>query len=315
MGGMVGTLRRLGVAGRAATRSATPLRERVIEAVLLCCGWMSILVTVGILAVLAVETHAFFSEVSLSEFFLDRKWTPLFVDKHFGIWPLVAGTLLTTAIAISVALPLGLLAAIYLSEFASARTRKVIKPTLELLAGVPTIVYGYFALVFLTPILQAVVPGLAGFNALSPGIIMGIMILPMISSLSEDAIYAVPDSLREGAYALGASKVPTILRVVLPSALSGIAAAVTLAVSRAIGETMIVTIAAGQQPNFTLDPRVPIETMTAFIISISKGDTPTGTLEYRTIFAVASALFIMTFIMNMVSHRLARRMRTRQRQW
>ncbi len=310
---VIGTVRLPGVATRAAKRSATPLRERVIEAVLLGCGLLSILVTIGILAVLVFETYAFFSEVSLAEFFLDSKWTPLFVDKHFGIWPLVAGTLLTTAIAIGVALPLGLMAAIYLSEFASARTRKVVKPTLELLAGVPTIVYGYFALVFLTPILQSVVPGLAGFNALSPGIIMGIMIIPMISSLSEDALYSVPNSLREASYALGASKVPTIIRVVLPSATSGIAAAVTLAISRAIGETMIVTIAAGQRPNFTLDPRVPIETMTAYIISISKGDTPTGTLEYRTIFAVASALFVMTFIMNMVSHRMARRMRRRGR--
>src|SRR5690606_23611666 len=200
--------------------------------------------------------------------------------------PLVAGTLLTSAIAIAVALPFGLLAAIYLSELASPRARRILKPTLELLAGVPTIVYGTFALVFVTPLLQRVVPDLAGFNALSPGIVMGFMIMPMISSLAEDALYAVPGSLREASYALGSSKLPTIFRVVLPSATSGIAAAVTLAISRAIGETMVVTIAAGQQPNLTLDPRVPIETMTAYIVSISKGDTPTGTLEYQTIFAV-----------------------------
>jgi phosphate transport system permease protein len=292
-----------------ADRSATPLRERFIELGLLSSGALSVLITAGILGVLAFETLSFFSRVSLSEFFGDTRWTPLFTDKHFGIWPLVAGTLLTSAIAIAVALPLGLLAAIYLSEFASPRARRILKPTLELLAGIPTIVYGYFALVFVTPILQTFVPDLAGFNALSPGIVMGFMIMPMISSLSEDALYAVPNSMREAGYALGSAKLPTILRVVVPSATSGIVAAVTLAISRAIGETMVVTIAAGQQPNFTLDPRVPIETMTAFIISISKGDTPTGTLEFRTIFAVSSMLFLMTFAMNLVSHRMARRLR------
>jgi phosphate transport system permease protein len=202
------------------------------------------------------------------------------------------------------------MAAIYLSEYAAPRTRRILKPTLELLAGVPTIVYGYFALVFLTPLFQTFIPSLAGFNALSPGIVMGIMIIPMISSLSEDALYAVPNNLREGAYALGAAKLPTIFRVVLPAARSGILAALVLAVSRAIGETMIVTIAAGQQPNFTMDPRVPIETMTAYIISISKGDTPTGTLEYRTIFAVGTALFLITLAMNILSHRLARAVRS-----
>jgi phosphate transport system permease protein len=293
--------------GRA--EKALPLRERIIEMALLASGALSILVTAGILLVLLFETFEFFRRVSLSEFLGDTRWTPLFVDKHFGIWPLICGTLLTSAIAIAVALPFGLLAAIYLSEFASPRARRIIKPTLELLAGVPTIVYGYFALVFVTPLLQAVVPGLAGFNALGPGIVMGFMIIPMISSLSEDALYAVPNGLREASYALGAGKLPTILRVVVPSATSGIVAAVTLAISRAIGETMVVTIAAGQQPNLTLDPRVPIETMTAYIISISKGDTPTGTLEYRTIFAVGSMLFLMTLVMNLVSHRMARRLR------
>jgi phosphate transport system permease protein len=288
---------------------AQPFRERLIEIALFFCGALSVLVTVGILGVLAFETLEFFSDVSLAEFLGDTRWTPLFVDKHFGIWPLVGGTLLTSAIAILVALPFGLLAAIYLSEFASVRARKIIKPTLELLAGVPTIVYGYFALVFVTPLLQKVVPDLAGFNALSPGIVMGFMIIPLISSLSEDALYAVPVGLREAGYALGSSKLPTIFRVVIPSATSGIVAAVTLAISRAIGETMVVTIAAGQQPNWTLDPRVPIETMTAYIISISKGDTPTGTLEFRTIFAVGSMLFVMTLVMNLISHRMARRLR------
>ena len=291
------------------SKRAAPWHERLIEAGLFACGALSVLVTAGILLVLAFETFEFFRGVSLGEFLGDTKWTPLFVDKHFGIWPLVCGTLLTSAIAILVALPLGLLAAIYLSEFAPVRARRILKPTLELLAGVPTLVYGYFALVFITPILQKFIPDLAGFNALAPGIVMGFMIMPMISSLSEDALYAVPNSLREGAYALGSSKLPAVFRVVVPAARSGIIAAITLSISRAIGETMVVTIAAGQQPNLTLDPRVPIETMTAYIISISKGDTPNGTLEYRTIFAVGSMLFLMTFVMNLVSHRMARKLR------
>jgi phosphate transport system permease protein len=297
------------VARNGSPRSAVPWRERLIEAGLFACGALSVLVTGGILLVLAFETFEFFRGVSIGEFLGDTRWTPLFVDKHFGIWPLVCGTLLTSAIAIAVALPFGLLSAIYLSEFASIRARRIFKPTLELLAGVPTLVYGYFALVFVTPILQRAVPDLAGFNALAPGIVMGFMIMPMISSLSEDALYAVSNGLREGAYALGAARLPTIFRVVIPAARSGIIAAVTLAISRAIGETMVVTIAAGQQPNFTLDPRVPLETMTAYIISISKGDTPTGTLEYRTIFAVGSMLFLMTLAMNLVSHRMARKLR------
>jgi phosphate transport system permease protein len=294
---------------RASLRGGLPLRERAIEALLLCCGLLTILTTLGILGVLAVETFHFFQEVAPWRVFLDTQWTPLFADKHFGIWPLLSGTLLTSAVAIGVALPFGLLAAIFLSEVGSDRARRILKPALELLAGIPTIVYGYFALIVITPALQSVVPGLAGFNALSPGIVMGIMIIPMIASLSEDALYAVPQSLREGAYALGASKLPTIFRVVLPSAASGIAAAVILAVSRAIGETMVVAIAAGQQPRLTLDPRVPVETMTAYIVQVSMGDTPTGTLEYRTIFVVGTLLFALTFLMNVGSYRLARRFR------
>lgn len=293
-----------------ASRRAAPIFERGIEVVLVLCGLISIVTTVGIISVLAVETIAFFRDVPIADFLWDTQWTPLFIDKHFGVWPLVAGTLLTSTIAISVALPLGLLAAIYLSEFSSPTLRQILKPALEVLAGVPTIVYGYFALVFVTPLLQKVIPGLAGFNALGPGIVMGIMIIPMISSLTEDALYSVPDTLREGAYALGASRLPTIFRVVLPAASSGIAASVILAVSRAIGETMIVTIAAGQQARLTLDPRVPIETMTAFIVQISMGDTPSGTVEYRTIFAVGTALFLITFAMNMLSQRLRRRFLT-----
>jgi phosphate transport system permease protein len=284
-------------------------RERAIVAALLGCAALSVLTTAGIVAVLGVETVAFFGEVGLGEFFGDSRWTPLFADPHFGIWPLVSATLLTSAIAVGVALPFGLLSAIYLSEFAAPRARRLLKPALELLAGIPTIIYGFFALVFVTPLLQKLVPGLAGFNALSPGIVMGIMIIPMIASLSEDALTAVPASLREAAYGLGAGRLPTIFRVVLPSALSGIAASVVLAVSRAVGETMIVAIAAGQQPRLTLDPRVPIETMSAYIVQVSMGDVPTGTLAYRTLFAVGFALFAMTFVMNLFAQRLARRFR------
>ena len=281
-----------------------PLAERAIEAGLFASALATILTSVGIVGTLVVEAVGFFSEVSPAALFFDTEWTPLFVDKHFGIWPLLCGTLLTSAIALAFAVPLGLFAAIYLSEFANRRTRRVLKPALELLAGIPSIVFGYFALVALTPVLQKVIPGLAGFNALSPGIVIGLMVLPMIASLSEDAISAVPVSLREGAYGLGASKLSTIFRVVLPAAGSGIIASVILALSRAVGETMVVAIAAGQQARLTLDPRVPIETMTAYIVQISMGDTPAGTIEYRTIFVVGTALFVMTLIMNVVSHRL-----------
>ncbi len=283
------------------------LRERLITLFLAMCAFVSVVTTAGIVVILVKESWGFFSEVSLADFFGDTQWTPLFADKHFGIWPLLAGTLLTTVIAVAVAVPLGLLAAIYLAELASERVRRTLKPVLELLAGIPTVVYGYFALTFVTPVLQHVVPGLAGFNALGPGIVMGVMILPIVASLSEDAIYAVPASLREGAYALGAGRLATIFRVVLPSAFSGIAASVILGLSRAIGETMIVAIAAGQQPRLTLDPRVPVETMTAYIVQVSLGDTPTGTLEYQTLFAVGLALFVMTLVLNIVSHRLRQR--------
>ncbi|WP_428264498.1 phosphate ABC transporter permease subunit PstC [Haliangium sp.] len=299
-------------AGRDGPRrpSATPVQERLIEYGLVACGVLSILVSVGILAVLTIETALFFSEVPLADFFADLRWTPLFKsDQHFGIWPLISGTVLTSIIAIAVALPFGLMAAIYLSEFANPRTRKAVKPALELLAGVPTIVYGYFALTVVTPALQEVVPGLAGFNALSPGIVMGIMIIPMISSLSEDAIYSVPVSLREAAYGLGASRLQTIFRVVVPSAWSGIAAAFTLAVSRAIGETMIVTVAAGQQPHIGFDPREAVQTMTAYIVNVVGGDLEVASVEYRTLFAVGSTLFALTLLMNLLSYRLSQKIR------
>jgi phosphate transport system permease protein len=283
--------------------------EFIIERLLFLCAAFSILVTAGIILVLVWETAAFLRDVPLSDFLFGTVWTPLFYDKQFGVLPLVAGTLLASAIAMVVALPAGLLIAIYLSEYAALGVRRTVRPILEVLAGVPTVVYGYFALQFMTPLLQAVVPGLAGFNALSPGIVMGIMILPMVSSLSEDAMHSVPNGLREGAYALGATRMQTALRVVVPAAFSGISAATVLAASRAVGETMIVAIAAGQQPRLTLDPRVPVETMTAYIVQVSLGDTPTGTLEYRTIFAVGMLLFLSTFTLNLISNWLRERFR------
>ena len=283
--------------------------EFVIEWALFLCALLSIGTTAGIIAVLAIETLAFLREVPIADFLFGTNWTPLFATPSFGVLPLVAGTILVSAIAMAVALPMGLLSAVYLSEYAPRGVRRAIKPILEILAGVPTVVYGYFALLFVTPILQRFIPGLAGFNALGPGIVMGIMILPLVSSLSEDAMQGVPRGLREGAYALGATRMQTSLSVVLPAAFSGITAAFILAASRAIGETMIVAIAAGQQPRLTLNPLVPVETMTAYIVQVSLGDTPQGTLEYRTIFAVGMLLFLGTFGLNLVSAWLRERYR------
>jgi phosphate transport system permease protein len=290
-------------------RTTRTIVEFLIERTLFLSAAASILVTLGIIAVLLVETVEFLREVSIVEFLFGTVWTPLFYDSQFGVLPLLVGTLLTSAIAMLVALPAGLITAVYLSEYAPFLVRRLVKPILEVLAGVPTVVYGYFALLFVTPLLQQVLPGLAGFNALSPGIVMGIMILPLVSSLSEDALHSVPSGLREGAYALGATKMQTALRVVVPAAFSGISAAAILAMSRAIGETMIVAIAAGQQPRLTLDPRVPIETMTAYIVQVSLGDTPTGTLAFRTIFAVGMLLFVSTFALNLASNWLRERFR------
>jgi phosphate transport system permease protein len=283
--------------------------EGLIERGLLLCASISIGTTIGIIAILAIETFAFLREVPIAEFLFGTEWTPLFSTPRFGVLPLVVGTVLVSLIAMLVALPMGLLSAIYLSEYADSRVRRVLKPVLELLAGVPTVVYGYFALLFVTPLLQRLMPYLAGSNALSPGIVMGIMILPLVSSLSEDAMRAVPNGLREGSYALGATRMQTSLRVVVPAAFSGITAAFILAISRAVGETMIVAIAAGQQPRLTWDPTVPIETMTAYIVQVSLGDTPQGTLEYRTIFAVGMLLFLGTFGLNLVSAWLRERYR------
>jgi phosphate transport system permease protein len=283
--------------------------EFAIEWGLFLCALLSIATTVGIIVVLTIETVAFLREVSIVEFLTGTEWTPLFSVPRFGVLPLVVGTTLVSLIAMLVALPMGLLSAIYLSEYARPGMRRVVKPVLEVLAGIPTVVYGYFALLFVTPLLQRLMPSLSGFNALSPGIVMGIMILPLVSSLSEDAMRGVPRGLREGSYALGATKMQTSLRVVVPAAFSGITAAFILAVSRAVGETMIVAIAAGQQPRLTWDPTVPVETMTAYIVQISMGDTPQGTLEYRTIFAVGMLLFVGTFGLNLVSAWLRERFR------
>lgn len=273
------------------------------------CGAVCVLTTLGIMAVLVIQSIEFFSEVPLNKFLTDTEWTPLFADKHFGILPLITGTLLTTLIAISIALPLGLSIAIYLSEYSSKRFRDIVKPIMEILAAVPTVVYGFFALTVVTPALQLILPGLSGFNALSPGIVMGIMIVPLISSLSEDALYAVPRHLREGAYALGSTTLQTSLKVVVPAASSGIIVSVILAISRAIGETMIVAIAAGQQPRLTLDPTVPIETVTTYIVQVSLGDVPHGSLEYKTIFAAGLSLFVVTFILNNISFYIKKKYR------
>ena len=284
------------------------VREHIIRAALFCCGMISIATTLGIVGVLVYETSGFFAEVSVSDFLFDTQWTPLFTDnRHFGIWPLISGTFLTSFIALMIAIPIGLLLAIFLCEFATPRTRRVLKPFLEILAGVPTVVYGYFALLTVTPFLQKFFPELSGFNALAPGLVMGVMILPIVASLSEDALYAVPRSMKEGAYALGSSKLQMIFGVLIPSALGGISAAFILGMSRAVGETMIVAIAAGQQAVLSVNPMEPLQTMTAYIVQISLGDTPHGTLEFRTIFAVAGVLFLITFGLNYISQRMRER--------
>ena len=277
------------------------LKERIIEITLFLCSAVCVLTTFGIITVLLIQTVQFFSEVSIKEFLTDTQWTPLFADKHFGILPLLTGTLLTTMVALLIALPLGLSIAIYLSEYATKELRAYVKPLLEILASVPTVVYGFFALTVVTPLLQHIIPGLAGFNAISPGIVMGIMIVPFISSLSEDAMYAVPNAMREASYALGASKFQTAFKVIVPAASSGILVSVVLGFSRAVGETMIVALAAGQQPRLTLDPRVPIETITTYIVQVSMGDVPRASLEYKTIFSAGLTLFVITFILNNIS--------------
>ena len=283
------------------------IKELVIEKSLFTSALITIAITIGIIAVLAIEAFRFFKEVSIFDFFTDTQWTPLFTDKHYGILPLLSGTLLTSFIAISVALPIGLSISIYLSEYAPKSFRKTVKPLLELLAAVPTVVYGFFALIVVTPFLQQFIPGLSSFNSLSAGIVMGIMIIPFISSLSEDALHAVPKALREASYGMGATKLQTAFKVVVPAASSGIIVSIILAISRAIGETMIVAIAAGQQPRLTFDPTVPVETITAFIVQVSLGDVQHGSIEYRTIFAAGITLFVFTFLLNTLSFRIRKK--------
>ena len=290
-------------------RNRAKLTQAVVK---LICGLfaaISIATTLGIIATLIFETVEFFKEVPLWNFLTDTRWTPLFASKQFGIFVLISATVMISVISILVALPLGLFAAVCLSEYATPPVRRILKPILEILAGVPTVVYGYFALLTVTPFLQTFFPNLQGFNALSAGIVMGVMITPMVASLSEDAIYSVPHSLRDGAYALGATKRETVVSVILPAALSGIVASLILAVSRAIGETMIVTLAAGSSPTLGFNPMVSVMTMTAFIVQVSLGDAPAGTLAYKTLFVVGMTLFLMTLVLNVFSFWFVRRFR------
>ena len=285
------------------------LKERLIYAALAACVLISVLTTVGIILSLITETFSFFQEVPIGNFLTDTRWTPLFADKHFGILPLVAGTLIILVGASLVALPIGLASALYLSTYAKPGVRKVVKPLLEVLAGIPTVVYGYFALTFVTPLLRTFIPDMSIFNALSASIVVGIMIIPMVSSLSEDALMAVPRSLREAGFALGATKFEVATKIVLPAGLSGVIASFILAISRAIGETMIVTLAAGSTPKLTLNPLESIQTMTAYIVQVSMGDTPQGTIVYKTIFAVGMLLFLITLAMNILGQLVTRRYR------
>jgi phosphate transport system permease protein len=284
-------------------------RERAIEAVLFLAACVSVFTTVGIVYILVKESVVFFSAVPLWTFLTDTQWTPLFSDAHFGIAVLLSGTLTSSAVALSVAIPLGTIIAIYLSEFAGHRTREVLKPLLEMLSGVPTIIYGYFALLFVTPLLQKIFPGLPGFNILSAGLVMGIMIIPYVSSLSEDAMRAVPMSLREGSYAMGATRLQTALKVVVPAALSGIASAYILGISRAVGETMILAVAAGMQPNLSFNPMEPAATITSYIVQVALGDLPHGSVGYQTIFAAGLMLLLLTLAFNLLGYWMRRRYR------
>jgi len=304
-------------AGRSGTGAAAGLGhrarrrwgERAIAGLLFLCGAISILTTAGIVIVLFTESAGFFRKVPIGEFLTGTRWSPLFADQHFGILPLLNGTFLIAVGAMAIALPVGLTSAIYLSEYAKPKVRGAVKPILEVLAGIPTVVYGYFALTFITPLIRTVFPSTGIFNAASGAIVVGIMIIPMVASLSEDALNAVPQSLREAAYGLGATKFEVSTRVVVPAALSGIVASFILAISRAVGETMAVTLAAGATPKMTLNFLESVQTMTAYIVQISLGETPHGTLEYQTIFAVGLVLFFITLGMNVLSQRITRRFR------
>ena len=281
--------------------------ERVIEIILMSAALASTFITLGIVYILVTEASGFFEEVSIIEFLTSRQWTPLFEDAHFGILPLISGTLTTSFIALSVAVPIGTSAAIYLSDFASHTTRESVKPMLELLVGVPTVVFGYFALLFVTPLLQKLNPDLPTFNMLGAGLVMGVMIIPYIASVAEDAMRAVPMNMREGSYAMGATKFQTAIRVVTPAATSGIIAAYILGISRAVGETMVVAIAAGQQPTFTFNPLEGAATITAYIVQVAMGDLPHGSLGYQSIFAAGMVLFVITFVFNILGHMVRKR--------
>ena len=291
------------------TRRRRMVVERLVHAVLFACAALSVLTTVGIVVTLLGETIQFFGEVPVLDFLTGTRWTPLFASQHFGVLPLVNGTLAVAVVALAVAVSIGLLTAVFLSEYAPPRLRAAIKPVLEVLAGIPTVVYGYFALLFVTPILEGIFPQTSRFNVASAGIVMGFMILPMLASISEDALRAVPRDLRQGAFALGATRFEVVTRVVMPGALSGILAAIILSVSRAIGETMIVYLAAGGRPDLGFDLLKGMQTMTAYIASVSLGDTPQDTIEFRTIFAVGTLLFMTTFVMNILSDVIMRRFR------
>lgn len=297
------------VSERLAQRRLRHVRERVIESILFLAASVSVLTTVGIVVILLKESFVFFQHVSLWAFLTDTQWTPLFSDAHYGILPLLSGTLVSSAVALMVAIPLGTIIAIYLSEFAPFSVREIAKPFLELLGGVPTIVYGYFALLFVTPLIQKIYPDLPGFNILSAGLVMGVMIIPYVSSVSEDAMHAVPMSLREGSYAMGATRFQTAIRVVTPAAFSGITAAYILGISRAVGETMILAVAAGMQPNLTWNPLEPAATITAFIVQVALGDLPHGSIGYQTIFAAGLTLALLTLLFNLLGHLLRARYR------
>jgi len=285
------------------------VRERAIEFVLFLCAASSIAITCGIVWVLLLESWQFFKQVSIIDFLTDTQWTVLFENPHYGIMPLVSGTLVTSVIALLVALPLGTTIAIYLSEYANPKVREILKPILELLSAVPTVVFGYFALLFITPLLQTLLPDLPGFNMLSAGIVIGIMIVPYVSSLSEDAMKAVPATIREGSYAMGATRLQTALRVQFPAAFSGIASAYVLGFSRAVGETMVVAIAAGTQPNLTLNPLEGAATITAYIVQVSLGDLPHGSVAYQSIFAAGLTLMCITLLFNIGGYLLRKKFR------
>jgi len=299
----------LAISPRLAKNIRRNVKERLIELILMLAALSAVFTTFAIVAILLYESFGFFETVSLFDFFTDTQWTPLFEDAHYGIMPLIAGTLTTSLVALAVAMPVGTIAAIYLSEFASHKTREITKPILELLVGVPTIAFGYFALLFVTPLLQIIYPDLPGFNMLSAGLVMGVMIVPYIASVAEDAMRAVPMSMREGSYAMGATRFQTALRVVTPAATSGIVAAYILAISRAVGETMVVAVAAGQQPNLTFDPTEGAATITAYIVQVAMGDLPHASIGYQSIFAAGLVLFVMTLCFNIIGYVVRKKFR------